>query len=308
MKRFLLQICLFFILMIGVDQLSGWGFNWLSEHAKGGYVAHHNYILENTKEDILIFGSSRAIHHYNPEIITDSTGLTCYNCGQDGNGIVLFDGWWDVINDRHRPKAIIYDLTPSFDILKGEDNHKYLGWLKEEYDHPGVKEIFKAVDETEQIKMQSKMYRFNSKFLQLIADNVHPIFAIEGNGFLPLKGAIDPMKVDKNHKVNNDFVVDSLKLSLLDDFIQDSNGTKLYFVISPLWYGYSPALISYLNQFCQERSIQFYDYSNNPKYLHHNEYFKDGSHLNEYGANEFTKEIIGEIKKDLTMNNLKKTK
>ena len=29
-----------------------------------------------TNEDILIFGSSRALHHYNPQIIEDSLGMT----------------------------------------------------------------------------------------------------------------------------------------------------------------------------------------------------------------------------------------
>ena len=37
-----------------------------------------------TNEDILIFGSSRALHHYNPQIIEDSLGMTCYNVGSGG--------------------------------------------------------------------------------------------------------------------------------------------------------------------------------------------------------------------------------
>ena len=299
MKRFLILIGLFFVLMFGLDQLSGLAFNWLSKHAKGGYIAHHNYILEDTNEDILIMGSSRAIHHYNPKIITDSTGLSCYNCGQDGNGIVLFNGWWDIINDRYFPKMIIYDINPGFDIVQGEDNHKYLGWLKETYDHPGVQEIFDAVDKNERYKMQSYMYRYNSKFLQILADNIHPIFSIKGNGFLPLKGDIDSMKVDRNRKVKEEFKVDTLKMNLIEDFVSDSKNTKVFFVISPMWYGSNPELVDYIKNYCDERNISFYDYSNNPKYVHQAKYFKDGSHLNEFGANEFTKDLMKQIRNKL---------
>ena len=67
--------------------------------------------------------------------------MTCFNCGQNGNGIVLFYGWWKVISERYHPKMIIYDITTDFDLLAG-DNHKYLGWLKEAYDRNGVKEVF----------------------------------------------------------------------------------------------------------------------------------------------------------------------
>ena len=52
-------------------------------------------------------------------------------------------------------------------------------------------------------------------------------------------------------------------------------------------------------EICQERDIPFIDFSNNPKYVHQDIYFKDGNHMNERGANEFTKELIGYLKNEL---------
>lgn len=38
--------------------------------------------------------------------------------------------------------------------------------------------------------------------------------------------------------------------------------------------------------------IRFIDFTNNPKYTHNNLYFKDGTHLNARGADEFTRDLI----------------
>lgn len=50
-----------------------------------------------------------------------------------------------------------------------------------------------------------------------------------------------------------------------------------------------------IKEICQKNNIPFLDFSNNPKYVHNDSLFKDGSHLNEKGANEFTKDLIAEI-------------
>ena len=154
-------------------------------------------------EDVLIFGSSRAIHHYNPQIITDSLGLTCYNCGQDGNGIIFFYGLWQMIKEHHKPMIIIYNVCTGFDLYEGESNQRYLGWLRADYDRPSIKSIFTAIEPTEENKMMSMLYRHNSKFMQVLTDYFHPIFGIEGNGYLPMKGEMDRMKIKDDNKEKN---------------------------------------------------------------------------------------------------------
>lgn len=298
MKRFVIRLLVFLAIMFILDRGFGMTMKYLQNHAKGGYVGHHNYILHQTNEDILIFGSSRAIHHYNPQIIKDSLGMSCYNCGQDGNGIVLFYGWWQMIKGRYLPKMIIYDVNPGFDLLVGEDNHKYLGWLRSEYDNDGVKQVFEDIDPTEKYKMKSMMYRYNSKFLQNIIDYFHPIFQISPNGYLPLKGELNKMKI-KNKKSNETgLAYDSQKLTYIENFVKDvkASGINLVFVASPVWYGSAEEQFKPLKDICKKHAIQFYNYSNDTNYVHNDVMFKDGSHLNAYGADEFTKEICKLLK------------
>jgi len=299
MKRFVIRLLVFFAIMFILDRGFGQAMKYLQDHAKGGYVGHHNYILHQANEDILIFGSSRAIHHYNPLIIEDSLGMSCYNCGQDGNGIVLFYGWWQMIKDRYQPKMIIYDVNPSFDLLKGEDNCKYLGWLRSEYDNDDVKRIFEDVDPMEKYKMLSMMYRYNSKFLQNITDYVHPLFNISPNGYLPLEGEMDKMKIKEGSEERlSSYAFDSQKLTYMEVLIKDmkKRNIKLIFVASPIWYGMNNLALKPLSALCKKHGIPFYDYSNGKNFIHNDGLFIDGVHLNEHGADLFTTRLCAILK------------
>lgn len=50
---------------------------------------------------------------------------------------------------------------------------------------------------------------------------------------------------------------------------------------------------------CKDRGIPFIDFSNNPKYVHHDEYFKNGNHMNARGADEFTKDFVTILKNQI---------
>lgn len=296
MKRFLVKTVLFLLVVFAADRALGMVFSYMSDHAKGGYIGHHKYVTDKVKEDILIFGSSRAIHHYNPQIIMDSLGLSCYNCGQDGNGIILFYGLWQMIKERHKPKMIIYDVNTSFDLYKGDSNQRYLGWLRGDYDRPGIQPIFTAIDPTEEYKMMSRLYRHNSKFMQVLTDYVHPIFKIEGNGFLPLKGEMDRMKIKKNKSDRPHPGVDSQKNYFINKLIDELDGVRIVFVASPTWYGSSNDAYQPVKEICVRRNIPFMDFSKDEKYIHQCQYFKDGNHLNARGADEFTKDLVSLIR------------
>lgn len=296
MKKFIVKIVLFFLIAAVFDVLSGKAFSYLVDHAKGGDNWRNNYICNETKEDILIFGSSRAIHHYNPMIIADSLGKSCYNCGQEGNGVILNYGRYQLICQRYTPKLLIYDVVPGFDLLAGDDNHKYLGWLRAYYDRTGIPEIFESVDSVEKYKMFSQMFRYNSKFVQIVSDNLHPMQSEGVKGFRPMNGEMDTMKVSKRTVKKEAYEFDELKISYINRIITESKDTRIIFVVSPYWDGMDTTSLRPVKDICKKQDIPFLDFSNSPKYVHHNEYFKDGSHLNAKGADEFTRDLIKELK------------
>lgn len=298
MKKFLIKVIIFFTFLSVLDYAAGRTFDYLSTHAKGGMTKRDNYICDELESDILLCGSSRCVHHYNPKIISDSLGLSCYNSGQDGNGIILLYGRLQMIKSHYEPKMIIYDISPGFDLLIGEDNHRYLTWLKPHYSRKGISEIFQSVDRTERYKMLSSMYRYNSHFFELAVDYFHPIINVDDNGFVPIATEMDKSKIRRKSSSRKDkYQFDSLKLDYLRKYV-DEVGNRLVFVVSPIWYGMDTAQLQPLIDLCKSRKIPLLDYSNNPKFVHNDIYFKDGSHLNARGADEFTKDLIKDLRKE----------
>ena len=117
MNKFLRKICLFFLLIAVIDVLLGSFMTTTSRQMNIGRNGREYYICDSVTSDILILGTSRAEHHYNAQMISDSLGIPCYNAGEEGCGIVLAYGRLLLLLERYTPNAIIYDVTPGFDYL-----------------------------------------------------------------------------------------------------------------------------------------------------------------------------------------------
>ena len=204
-----------------------------------------------------------------------------------------------MIDERKKPKVVIYDIAPDFDIFVGDDNHRYLTWLKQHYERNGIADIFEIIDPTEKYKMINQLYRYNSRIIELMSDYLHPISDTRANGFSPLKGELDRTKIKTSSKRVKKLDVDKVKLDYINKLIDELDGVKLYFVVSPRWYGMDSVQIQPIIDICQKRNIPFIDFANNPKYVHQDIYFKDGNHMNERGANEFTRDLIGCLKNEM---------
>lgn len=304
MRKFVFKVSLFFLLIAIIDVIFGYAMGEVYKRIDIGGAGRDNYICDKVTDDILVFGSSRAEHHYNAQMISDSLGIPCYNCGESGCGIILAYGRLSMLLERYKPKTIIYEITPPFDYLEGKDNHKYLYRLKQHYDKHGIDSIFWNVDPTEKYKMISGMYRHNSSFLQNLITYSFRISTDNGvKGFRPLNEEMDTMKIRKGSIADdskNGYVYDSLKIQYIDKFLDITKDMKLVFVVSPIWYGQDSSILEPIKTICEHRKLQLIDFSNNEKYVHHNEYFKDGTHLNAQGADEFTRDIIQELKKIVT--------
>ena len=295
MKKFLLKVLLFFVLVVVMDFAWGSVFTWLRSHAKGGSTANCEYIANRCEDDIIIFGSSRATHHYVPQIIEDSLGMSCYNCGEEGNGIVLAYGRFKMLTNRYKPKLVIYEMTPEFDFGTQDPNTKYLGYLRPYYSKEGVKPIFNSFDdELSFLKMQSKMYQNTGKLLPNLVDNV--ICRSNNMGYDSLFGTID-IDNTKNpvKKGEGNMSVDSLKLSYVEKMIIDAKkqNVPIVFMMSPK-FGMDTRTVSFEPEItlCERYDIPYYNFLNYEPIADHPYYFQDRDHLNNDGAAAYTQMIV----------------
>jgi len=298
MKKFIVRIVFFFVAVAIIDVIFGKCCDYMCEHSKSGDSRKINYAVRECNADVLIMGSSRANHHYNPQILSDSLGLSVYNLGIDGSGAILMDGFYRLITQRYVPKLIIYELTPSFDLYQNPadaNNTRYLAQLKPYYKEDCLKQLFDDVDGRERIKLYSGLYRYNTQFLNLFRSYIGKGTTDYNNGFLPLKGVMSDYRP---FEVETDNVVDTLKVKYLIQFIHDckENGTQLLFVVSPRFgattsIGYQPVL-----DICRKEHCDNVDYYCAPEFVSNKEYFKDSYHLNNYGADVYTKVVAERLK------------
>lgn len=232
MRKFLLNILLFFAIVASVDVLYGIACEYIINNAHSGETARNHKVLNN-KYDLIAMGSSRCVCHYDDQLLSDSLGIDAINMGNKGNGVILMYGRYHLIPMEKKPKILLYDIEPAFDIIEYEEddnNRRYLSGLKSFYGEPGVKDIFRDVDCTEPVKMNSQLYRYNSKTLVMIGDYIKK-GKVNYSFFQPTRRKYVAGKVvEKPHREN-----DTLKLKYFEKLIQETktDGVQLVVVASP---------------------------------------------------------------------------
>lgn len=301
MKRFLIQIAVFFAFVAVFDVCCGFGFDYLKSHAKGGDTYKNYYLAEKCEDDVLILGSSRAARHYVPSVIADSLGLSCYNAGEPGCGIIPAYARYKMVSERHKPKLVIYEVTPGFDYFKSDPYTTYLGRVRQYYHKEPVKELYSTFgDGLDELRFLSNMYKNNSS----IVHNVMDQFTKPGdNGYEPLFGVLSSEAVNQPKKIQNVTVhrVDTLKLKQVEELIKatKADDVPLVFVISPRYFGLS------LEELCQYEeaislasrySVPFINVVDMEGVSGVREMFQDFGHMNDRGAKLFTQKLVGMLK------------
>lgn len=304
MKKFVCKLILFAACMFFVDYAIGRTFDLLRESAIGGDTQNDYVLSEKCKADILVLGSSRARHHYNPTIL-DSIGGFSYNGGKDGIGIVSGLGRYMLCAERHRPKIVIYEITPEFDyLIYGESNSKYLNPLKPYFERNDIKSIFEKVETPfNLLKMHSSMYQNNSMLIANLTDLV--VKRPNIRGFYPESGVLE-----NSNKKSEDvhIVIDSVKYSLLEQLIKETgkNKTKLYFAISPRFFKnktekfsavYMPGL-----ELAEKHKVPVLNYLFTPNISDNPKMFVDFVHMNNLGADAYSRIVVDQIRKDIGLS------
>lgn len=297
MKRYLINIAIFFAIVAVVDFALGKAFHYLQANVAGGRTGAEYFVCKQSSDEVIVMGSSRASHHYVPEIISENLGLSCFNAGQDGNGIILQYGRWKMISNRYTPKLIIYDVEPFFDLYEN-DNTRYIDRLKPFASDKNVHRYITELYTLERYKLLSQLYRYNFKFLEISYDCIRSVSY--KNGYDPLYGHIRQEMINGSNADNSEKrekVYDDVKIATLRNLITEAQASdvKVVLVSSPYWKTYGTPDMRIVRQIADEFGVPFFDYSNS--YISNNpDYFEDSMHLNDNGARVFTNDLTQKLK------------
>lgn len=302
MIKFLIKSLFFFVLVVVIDVSCGYGFNILKRNAKGGDTRRNYYIAEKCCDDILILGSSRAARHYVPSVIEDSLGMSCYNCGEPGCGIITAYARYKMVAERKKPKIVIYEVYPDYDYYKTDEYSKYLGRIRQYADKPVVKKMFLELgDGLEGVRLFSNMYRNNSFIFHNVVDNL--IRGDRYKGYKPLIGVLkdetkESKMVSKQSLVASYNYVDSVKLSYLEKLIVEMkrDSVTFCFMVSPRFIDLRSALMmkteyNPIKKICHKHKVPFIDYTYLEGVSDNKTLFQDIRHLNHEGALLYTAKI-----------------
>ena len=112
LRHLLRRSLILFAILFAADRLIGAGLEQLFFMQHHGDDAVTLYTLDSTKEDLLIFGSSRASHHYDSRLLEKELSTSVYNCGRDEMGLSYAAAVLPIVYQRYVPKLIILELLP----------------------------------------------------------------------------------------------------------------------------------------------------------------------------------------------------
>lgn len=292
MKRFIVRVFVFFAVVAMIDVAFGYGMDYLFPKAKGGEIKETNDVCLNNYYDIVVMGSSRAHHHYVPEIFNDSMELSCFNIGKNGNGIVLMYGFYKMIIDRYKPSLIVYDVSrfDIYEMAEDQGNTRYISMLKPYSNKVGVDEIFKSLSWQEWAKNYSSLYRYNSVSFETFRQYFWPTSFCK-DGYLKMEGSMEGDPQDPGTQYGEK---DALKLQLFNEFVASTkeNEIPLVCVLSPSYNAISSDAYDTIKRVCELNNIPFLDFYASASLSRNKEYFDDRTHMNDRGARAFTNEIV----------------
>ncbi len=308
-KKLFAKLFIFVIIFLVADRITGAVLKAIYFGEKTGKYYRMNYSIYETDAQMVIFGSSRANRNYIPSILAKKTGFSCYNAGVQGEGILYSTAIEEMMLKRYSPNVIILNIDPEMlrkfdpfydrlaDLLPYYDDHKEI--MRKFINLKGNWESFKLLLET---------YRYNSKILHLMRYLF--IHQKDYNGFRPLYGHI-------NYSANIDYsniqsffnnkskFLDANFVDIFEEFVRNAilKKSKLIFCISPNYFPIGGRLnyLKYSASFrCMDSiaakyKIPIVDLSNDPKFIFKNNLFYDLSHLNNKGAEFFSKELADSI-------------
>jgi hypothetical protein len=260
------------------------------------------YVLDSAREDLLIFGSSRASHHYKTRQAESDLGISVYNGGRDNMGITYTASVLPYVYQRHAPRYIIVDVLPAELCGYGRstaDQRISTVLLPYANRHQDLWPTVGLAGKLEVVKAAvSKIYPYNS-LLGTIIQNTYTSFGhTTDKGYEPLTGSIDPThyKTPAFDDYAKQKGIDTSLLGRLRQIVvlAKEHNTVPIIVISPFYFkqnvGDNESYFM-LHRLSKEWGYTLYDFTFDPRFLKHPELFYDELHLNDAGATLFTQII-----------------
>lgn len=296
--KFLYAIIIVIISLIVADLSTGYLFdkalNKLPNY--GDHLSKNNFRLYRLDSEIVILGSSRGAHHYVTSQLKDSLNHflhkehSVYNASLDGNFANSNSCAAEIILNRYKPKLVIFDISEGQLKVKSDQSLQSVFYKNDTI----VQRYIDGMGLKNKILMKSNLYIYNQTFVRFLSSFANS--KQYDDGYMPIYGSsIDTFNVrvkkESISKELNEYTINNFENVLIKYVKAD---VPLIIVSSPCFRPDDNNL--QLKRICEKYNIPFIDDYDTPYFNNHPGLFKDGVHLNDDGAHEFTALFFEQLK------------
>ena len=308
-KIFLIKLLALICLVVTLDFFIGLLLKHLFYKQRSGKYFTTSHALNDSKEDVMIFGNSHAAQHFDAPLMTKELAKSVFNFGNQGQSVFYTYPLVKAILIHHKPQLIILNLDYNelqYDAASYERLSVFLPYY---HFNPVVDSAIAMIGSNEKIKAWSSLYRYNSTIgYSLLNTYTHAYSkSMQSLGYDPMSGNICAVKGANNGDTEQagDIIhrIDTAKtryLIKLINFIQASH-IKLLVTTTPLVSDYKDdsSCEQKMKEILAKLNVDYLDYGASTDFKGKCELFVDGSHLNSTGAVKWTEVCAAYIKHKL---------
>lgn len=261
----------------------------------------NSFLKQKDSVDILIFGSSRALHHVKSKMFDESA----YNMGVDGTRIGYAAALIGTLKKENQTIFVHIDHNRVFDQnFKGDDALSLKNKIVNDKD---LKSFFKEYYPQEVfISQMLRCYLYNGKVLSIFKNYFFNKNEVDNeNGFSPIRPSIEQNKIfDKmlmkqkgflNVNIVKPTIVNTRFESFIDRIIATANhnNSKVVFFTSPSLNKVDNDVKNAVSHFFKEKNVTYLDHIDYIKTIN-TKLWKDYTHLTEKGAILYTDKLIAD--------------
>lgn len=310
LKRFLLEVIIFSLMLISpaimIDEFLTKN---LKTYPKGDSFIWGQIFGGNVNSEIVIYGASRALQHFEPKIMEDSLGMTVYNLGIRGHNFwIQYLRHLMLLKHSGKPGVIVQELSLSI-FSKRKDLYDPDQFLPIMLNQPQVESFISSYEGYTYLDFHMPLLRYYGKpesMLRATRQFFQPGL-VKPDRFKGYLGDDSVWRGDWNRSKLNykpqKMPIDLETVKVFEFFLQSCRdlGIKVIFVSTPEFVEAQDYLenrkeiFSIINKMSSKYNIPFLDYSND-LISYQREYFYNSAHLNSRGAEIFTKKFVVDLK------------
>lgn len=302
-RLFLKKLTVFIILLLAMDFIVGSLLRTFYFKQESGPDYETRYAMEEAQEKLMIFGSSRARHHYYPLAFEEALNLPSYNAGRNGNFILYSNAVLQSVLKRHTPEVVVLDIV-KHEFEDYPPAYEHLSVLLPFYkNHPEIRSTLLQRGKFERVKLWSQIYPFNSSLVSISLGNTEFNKGREKiiQGYGPLWRELTTAPPDESRA--GEYKIDSNMVKTFEQFILSckSAGAKVFVSCSPYYYPLKEKdqSLELAREIAGRHGVTFLDFSRDTTFSGKLSNFYDYDHLNHEAAMRYSAIIADTIKKQL---------